>query len=47
VSFRYHFSDMVRFWPETENPRVGGSIPPWLPSKTKSVCHALALSSLP
>jgi hypothetical protein len=28
LCFRYHFSDIVRFWPWTENPRVGGSIPP-------------------
>jgi hypothetical protein len=28
VSFRYDFSDIVRYWHWTENPRVGGSIPP-------------------
>jgi hypothetical protein len=28
ASFRYYFSDIARFGPWTENPRVGGSIPP-------------------
>jgi hypothetical protein len=34
VSFLYHFSDIVRFGHWTENPRVGGSIPPLATNKS-------------
>jgi hypothetical protein len=36
-SFLYHFNDIVRFWHWTENPRVGGSIPPLATNKINAI----------
>jgi hypothetical protein len=41
-SFSYHFSDIVRFWHWTENPRVGGSIPPLATIRIKILNQGVA-----
>jgi hypothetical protein len=42
VSFLYHFSDIVRFDPWIENPRVGGSIPPLATTQIRNLTSRIA-----